>query len=270
MMAPEGRRKYAHPSGATTAAQQIASQTGDMTEQNRIVGVLGGMGPDATVDFMSKVIAATPADRDQDHAHMIIDHNPKVPNRQAAILGGGEDPGLALAEMAVRLERAGADFLVIPCNSAYVFRDSVTAVTGIPLLSIIDVTIAVVAEQCPGAKSVGVLATDGCLRAKVYQDAMAGQGIEAILPGEQEIGEFMKLVGRIKGGYQGDTIASKMAGIANALVGRGAQAVIAGCTEIPLVLNSAMLDVPFISSTDVLAEKTAAIACGELPLPSRE
>ena len=90
------------------------------------------------------------------------------------------------------------------------------------------------------------------------------------LPVEQEIGELMELVGRIKGGYQGDTVASKMAGIANALVGRGAQAVIAGCTEIPLVLNSAMLDVPLISSTDVLAEKTAAIACGELPLPCRE
>lgn len=269
-MAPEERKKYAHPSGATTAVPRIASQTGDMEEQNRIVGVLGGMGPDATVDFMSKVIAATPADRDQDHAHMIVDHNPKVPNRQAAILSGGEDPGLALAAMAARLEKAGADFLVIPCNAAHVFRESVTAVTGIPLLSIIDVTIAAVAEQCPGAKSVGVLATDGCLRANVYQDAMAGQGIEAILPVEQELGEFMQLVGRIKGGYQGDTVASKMAGIANALVGRGAQAVIAGCTEIPLVLNSAVLDVPLISSTDVLAEKTAAIASGELPLPCRE
>ena len=269
-MAPEELRKYAHPSGATIAVPRIASQTGDMTEQSPIVGVLGGMGPDATVDFMSKVIAATRADRDQDHAHMIVDHNPKVPNRQAAILSGGEDPGLALAAMATRLERAGADFLVIPCNAAHVFRDSVTAVTGIPLLSIIDVTIAAVAEQCPGAKSVGVLATDGCLRANVYQDAMAGHGIEAILPVEQEIGELMELVGRIKGGYQGDTVSSKMAGIANALVGRGAQAVIAGCTEIPLVLNSAMLDVPLISSTDVLAEKTAAIACGELPLPCRE
>ena len=269
-MAPEELKKYAHTSGATIAAPQIASQTGDMTEQSRIVGVLGGMGPDATVDFMSKVIAATRADRDQDHAHMIVDHNPTVPNRQAAILNGGEDPGLALAAMAARLERAGADFLVIPCNAAHVFRDSVTAVTGIPLLSIIDVTIAAVAEQCPGAKSVGVLATDGCLGANVYQDAMARQGIEAILPVDQELREFMQLVGRIKGGYQGDTVASKMAGIANALVGRGAQAVIAGCTEIPLVLNSAMLDVPLISSTDVLAEKTAAIACGELPLPCRE
>lgn len=269
-MAPEELRKYAHTSGPIIAAPQIASQTGEMTEQNRTVGVLGGMGPEATVDFMSKVIAATPADKDQDHVHMVVDHNPKVPNRQDAILGGGENPGLALAAMAARLETAGADFLVIPCNTAYVFSSSVSAVTGIPLLSIIDVTIAAIAERRPGAKKVGVLATDGCLRANVYQEAMAEQGIEAILPNEQEIDQFMKLVGRIKGGYRGDTIASKMAAIANALVGRGAQAIIAGCTEVPLVLNNAMLDVPLISSTDVLAEKTAAIARGELPLPHQE
>ena len=269
-MAPEGRRKYAHRIGTTTAAQQIASQTGDMTEKHRVVGVLGGMGPDATVDFMSKVIAATPAEKDQDHVHMIVDHNPKVPNRQAAILDGGEDPGPALADMAVRLESAGADFLVIPCNTAYVFRNSVTAVASIPLLSIIDEAIAAIGDQCPGAKAVGVLATDGCLRANVYQEAMVEQGIEPILPSEGELAEFMQLVGRIKSGYQGEAIATSMAVLAKALIDRGAQAVIAGCTEIPLVLNETMIDVPLISSTDVLAEKTAAIACGDLPLPHQE
>ena len=201
---------------------------------------------------------------------MIVDHNPKVPNRQAAILDGGEDPGLALAEMAVRLESAGADFLVIPCNTAYVFRDSVTSVAGIPLLSIIDEAIRAITDQCPGVKAVGVLATDGCLRANVYQDALAEQGMEPILPSEGELAEFMRLVGRIKSGDQGEAIATGMAVLAKALIDRGAQAVIAGCTEIPLVLNSAMLDMPLISSTDVLAEKTAAIASGELPLPYRE
>ena len=269
-MAPEGRKKYAHPIGTIKAAQQIASQTGDMTEKHRIVGVLGGMGPDATVDFMSKVIAASSAEKDQDHAHMIVDHNPKVPNRQAAILNGGEDPGPALAEMVARLESAGADFLVMPCNTAHVFRNNVTAVASIPFLSIIDATIAAIADQCPEAKAVGVLATDGCLRANVYQEAMAEQGIEAILPGEQEIGELVGIIEQIKSGDQSAAVATNMAGLANALVERGAQAVIAGCTEIPLVLNGTMIDVPLISSTDVLAQKTAAIACGDLPLPHQE
>ncbi len=89
-----------------------------MTDASRTVGVLGGMGPDATVDFMAKVIALTPATKDQDHIRMIIDHNPKVPNRQTAILDNGEDPGPDLAATATRLDTAGADFLVIPCNTA--------------------------------------------------------------------------------------------------------------------------------------------------------
>jgi len=269
-MAPEELRKYAHRIGTTMAEQHIASQTSDMVKKSRIVGVLGGMGPDATVDFMSKVIAATSAETDQDHAHMIVDHNPRVPDRQAAILGDGEGPGPVLAAMAARLESAGADFLVMPCNTAHVFRNSVTAATSIPFLSIIDATIAAIANQCPDAKAVGVLATDGCLRANVYQEALAEQGIEMILPDEQELGELMRLIERIKGGEQSAAVASNMAGLANALVGQGAQAVIAGCTEIPLVLNAAMIDVPLICSTDILAEKTAAIACGKMPLPHQE
>jgi aspartate racemase len=82
-----------------------------VTEARRIAGVLGGMGPEATVDFMAKVIAMTDARSDQDHVHMFVDHNPHVPNRQDAILGDGEDPGPALADMAARLETGGAEFL---------------------------------------------------------------------------------------------------------------------------------------------------------------
>ena len=106
-----------------------------MSGSQKTVGVLGGMGPDATVDFMARVIALTEADRDQDHVRMLIDHNPHVPNRQKAILAEGEDPGPVLAEMAARLEANGADFLVIPCNTAYAFEDAILAATSIPLIS---------------------------------------------------------------------------------------------------------------------------------------
>jgi aspartate racemase len=147
----------------------------------KTVGVLGGMGPEATVDFMAKVIALTPADKDQDHIQMLVDHNPTVPNRQAAILGEGEDPGPVLADMARRLESAGADFLVIPCNTAYGFRDSVENAVDIPLVSIIDVTIDAVGELAPGARSVGLLATDGCLQASVYQNAMKANDLVPVL-----------------------------------------------------------------------------------------
>lgn len=226
------------------------------------------MGPDATVDFMSKVIALTPADKDQDHVHMLVDHNPQVPDRQAAILADGDNPGPMLATMAARLEAAGADFLVIACNTAYAFHEQVTAAVKVPLISIIDVTVAAAASH--GVKSVGVLATEGCLRAGVYQAALDKAGAKAILPTDTEVGELMELIYAIKGGYQGETISSRMAALGKALVERGAEAIIAGCTEIPLVLTDDMLDVALISSTDVLAQETVRLARGESPLPDRE
>jgi len=238
--------------------------------QHKIVGVLGGMGPDATVDFMAKVIAATPADRDQDHVRMLVDHNPTVPNRQAAILQDGEDPGPALAAMAVRLEKAGADFLVIPCNTAYVFANSIIDATTVPLVSIIDVTVNEIVRRVPDAEAAGVLATDGCLQAGVYQDAMAARGIRALLPDVGELTDLMSLVNRIKAGDRGEEVAQSMCALGVALESRGAQALVAGCTEIPLVLDEAMLSVPLIASTDVLAQHTVALARGEAPLPLQE
>jgi aspartate racemase len=241
-----------------------------MNDIRKIVGVLGGMGPDATVDFMAKVIALTPADKDQDHVRMIIDHNPTVPNRQSAILDDGEDPRPAIAAMAMRLETAGADFLVIPCNTAYVFQDSILDAVGIPLVSIIDETIAAIAALSPGADTVGVLATDGCLKANIYQSALRDNELQSVLPSHEESAQLMDLIGKTKAGDQGEAVSGAMQELASALVSRGAQAIIAGCTEIPLVLDETMISVPLISSTDVLAQRTVQLARGELPLPDRE
>ena len=225
---------------------------------DKTVGVIGGMGPDATVDFMTKVIAATPASKDQDHVHLLVDQNPKVPNRQAAQAGDGEDPGPAMAAMAKGLEQAGADFLVMPCNMAHAFADQVRNAVSIPLVSIIDVSV----DACGGYEPIGVLTTRGWLDAGIYQAAFATAGLEAVLQEEAEIEELMRLVTEIKAGGQGESIAHEMQFLAGALVGRGAKAIIAACTEIPLVLTPEMLDVPLVSSTDVLAEATVAIATG--------
>lgn len=234
-----------------------------MTNKRKVVGVLGGMGPDATVDFMAKVIALTKADKDQDHLHMLIDHNPTVPNRQTFILGGDEDPGPAMAAMARRLEDAGADFLVIPCNTAYAFQESILDVVSIPLVSIIEETIDAVGEEVPEAKAIGLLATNGCLQAGVYQSAMSAKNLAAVLPEEDELEQLMILVNGIKAGNKGSDVSASMRNLAQALVDRGAAAIIAGCTEIPLVLDSSMLEVPLISSTDVLAQRTVQFAQSE-------
>ncbi|MEJ2258742.1 MAG: amino acid racemase [Woeseiaceae bacterium] len=221
-------------------------------------GVLGGMGPDTTVDFMSKVIAATSATRDQDHAHLIVDQDPTVPNRQAALLGDGEDPGPAIAAMARRLEQAGADFLVMPCNTAHAFAPAIEAAVSIPLLSIIDVTVA----ACRGHGQAGILATAGCLVAGLYQDAFAAAGMAPVLPDAGAVDEISRLAVEIKLGNRGPDVRDRMRSVADGLVARGARILVAACTEIPLVLTADALSVPLVSSTDELARATADRCAG--------
>ena len=226
---------------------------------NKTVGVLGGMGPDATADFMSRVIRATPAEKDQDHLRMLVDNNPHVPNRQEALLRGGEDPGPTLAAMARGLEAAGADFLVMPCNTAHAFVHAITEAVDIPLVSIIDATV----DACGDAGMIGVLATDGCIASGVFQEALANRGRVAVMPDDVEMDALMSLIRRIKAGDTDPDIVAGMRAIAEALAVRGAEVIVAGCTEIPLVLDQGMLDVPLVSSTDALARATVAFALSD-------
>jgi len=222
------------------------------------------MGPEATVDFMAKVIALTPIGEEQDHVRMLVDQNPGVPSRQQALLGHGDDPGPVLAAMAAGLEAAGAEFLVMPCNTAHAYAAPIRAAVGIPLVSIIDLVI----DACREFQSVGLLSTPGCLQSDLYQQGFAGQDIQVVMPTDDEIDEIMRLVDLVKKGDRGAGVSSAMCAVARALIARGAEAVVAACTEIPLVLDSSMLDRPVIASTDVLAAATVAIARGDVPLPA--
>lgn len=235
----------------------------------KIAGVMGGMGPDATVDFMAKVIALTDSGRDQDHVHMIVDQDPGVPNRQQAISDGSPDVTHALGAMAKRLEDAGADFLVMVCNTAHVFLDDVHAKTNIPFISIVDESVNEIDRVCPDAKKVGVMATDGCLRTGIYQDAVAASGREVLEPEGDELVELMRLITEIKAGNQGEDIAVGMQGLANALVDKGADVIISGCTEIPIVFDDEDCAAPVVASTYVLAERTLEYAKGLKPLPEK-
>jgi aspartate racemase len=239
-----------------------------MNDGDLTAGVLGGMGPEATVDFMSLVIALTGASRDQDHIHLLVDQNPQVPNRQRAIRGEGPDPGPELGAMARRLERAGADFLVMPCNTAHVFAKAIQDAVRIPLVSIIDVTVEEIGKLRPEARRVGVMATDGMLQTGLLQRAMAKAGLESVLPTDSELRQLMQLIHAIKAGDKGGESRHSMAALANALARKGAELVVAACTEIPLVLSSADLSVPLLSTTEVLARRTVAIARRKVSLPT--
>jgi aspartate racemase len=233
-----------------------------MSKTDRIAGVMGGLGPEATVDFMARVLALTPAVKDQDHIHLLVDQNPKVPNRQDAILRGSRNPAPALAAMARRLEAAGAEFIVMPCNAAHAFQGDIEAAIDIPFVSIVDVTVEAVSEE--GSK-VGLMATPAGIAAGTYQAAF-GDG-ELLVFDDNEREDFMALVYAIKAGDDGRRIVLGMRKLAEALVARGAEVLIAGCTEIPLVLSADDVDVPLVSSTDELARRTIELARGERPLP---
>ena len=234
----------------------------------KIAGVMGGMGPDATVDFMAKVIALTDSGRDQDHVHMIVDQDPTVPNRQVAISSGNDDVSAHLTAMAQRLGNAGADFLVLVCNTAHVFVDDLRERVSIPFISIIDETIAEIGRQAPDARTVGIMATDGCLDTRIYQDAVEASGRTALEPDSEGVVELMRLIGAIKAGDQGPDVANGMQAVAQALVDRGADVIVGGCTEIPIVFEGDGFAVPVISSTNVLAARTLAFAQGREPLPN--
>ena len=239
-----------------------------MAANRKIVGVLGGMGPDATVDFMAKVVALTPANNDQDHLQMLVNHNPTVPDRQQATPERRADVERALADMAVGLQEAGADFLVMPCNTAHGFLAEALARISIPFLNIVNETVAAVREAEPEADSVGLLAANACLQAGLYQDALHAAGLRYLNPSTVEQETVMQLIYRIKGGDQGSGVVHEMENRANSLIQQGADVIIGGCTEVPLVVSAAGLSVPFISSTDVLAARTVAICTGDAPLPA--
>ena len=231
-----------------------------MSGRTKVVGVLGGMGPAATLDFFARVLALTPAKTDQDHIRLIIDSNAQVPNRNAAIAGTGPSPAPVLAEMARGLKRAGAELLVMPCNAAHAFLDDVANATDLPVISIIGVTVQEPLRGATGVKRIGLLAADGCINAGLYQRAFAAQGVDVVLPDADLRARFMDALTRIKQGDVGDAVKVDMRTVANALIANGAEAIIAGCTEVPLVLSDGDVAVPLISSTDCLAAATIAAA----------
>lgn len=227
---------------------------------SKVVGVMGGMGPAATLHFLQALLAATPAERDQDHLRVLVDNDPHMPDRNAALTGGGPSPGPRLAAMAQGLERAGAEVLVMPCNTAHAFQAEIEAAIAIPFLSIVEATVDAAFANAPGLAAVGLLAAPGCLRAGLYQDAFAARGVRTIAPQGELNARLYALIYRIKAGEVGPDSRAEMSAIAHALIDQGADALASACTEAPLVLGARDVPVPLIDSTEALAAATVAFA----------
>ncbi len=169
------------------------------TQSNPLtIGVLGGMGPEATADLFSKIIKATPAEKDQDHLRVIIDSNPGVPDRTAAILGGGESPVPAMAAGCTALSRAGADFIVIPCVSAHMFLDELRALSPLPVHSLFDAVTAKIAQARPRIRTAGLIATTGTVQGGRFQAHLKAARIETIVPEDHVQKQVMDAIYDIK------------------------------------------------------------------------
>jgi aspartate racemase len=220
----------------------------------KIIGILGGMGPEATIDLFYKIIKFTPAEKDQDHLRIIIDNNPKIPDRTAAILGKGEDPLPALQESARSLEKAGADFIIIPCNTAHYFLSSIQKSVKIPVLNMIEKAVKETQQRIFPIQKVGLLASIGIYKTEIYHQHFRKFNIEVISPEEKDKEEVMKVIYAVKAGNLSNEVKGNILKIAQKLIDKGAEAIIAGCTEIPLILKEGDVSVPIIDPTQVLAK----------------
>ena len=219
-----------------------------------MLGVLGGMGPLASAEFMRRLTLLTPAGRDQDHVPAILWSDPRVPDRIAGHLGTGESPLPALLRGLRGLQAAGCGAVVMPCNTAHGWHGAMQAASPVPILHIVDAAEAELARLGVAPGPVGLMGTAGTLAMRLYQDRLEPKGWRFLEPAPDEMAALV--LPAIAGVKVGDVAAARapLAEMARRLQARGAQAVVLACTEMPLALGGGpALAVPVCDTVDALA-----------------
>lgn len=244
----------------------------------KIIGIMGGMGPDSTVELYSRIIAhcrKLGAKSDQDHPEVIISSVPSTPDRTEAILGGGPDPEPELFRSAERLEAAGADFIAIACNTAHYYLTSIRNRISIPVLDPMELTARFISSHYKDLRRVGILATTGAVASKLFQNALSRYTLTSIVPDSGLQEQLMVAIyGSAGVKATGDTSPSSppvriIARVAKALIMQQVEGLIAGCTEITLGLKHVKLPVPLFDSLEILAMISAYIAL-DVAIPMTE
>lgn len=218
-----------------------------------VVGVLGGMGPEATILLQQRVLATVDAHDDADHLPLLIDMNPQVPSRIAHLIEGtGEDPAPALAAMAQRLERAGATALAMPCNTAHHYAPAIEAAVSIPFLNMVTLSVDRAAGQLPSGASVGILASPAVRMAGVFDAALDRAMLNALWPADAD--RMLAAIRLIKA--QGITPQAQqtLSEAATELTTQGAELLLIACSEFSLLAPALSAPVPILDTIDVLAE----------------
>lgn len=216
----------------------------------KTVGVVGGMGPAATVEFMARLVRATPATRDEDHLRVLVDSDPRIPSRTLALLDGGPSPAPRLCEMARGLERAGAELLVMPCNTAHAFLGAMRDAVRIPILDI-----RCEAAACVAAGPAGLLATEAVVRTGLYDGAFRARGLDVVYPSPQDQDDVTSQIAAVKAGKPLGALRRRLAAVVERLAAAGARTLVIGCTEISL-LHQATPSLPSVDALDALVAAT--------------
>jgi aspartate racemase len=250
-------------------AQYIVSERFAPIERPFKLGVVGGVGPAATVDFLNKVVRNTPARRDQDHLQLLVEQNPQIPDRTEHLIGEGMDPTLALYATCKKLQDGEADLIAIPCNTAHAFVEEIQAHLEIPIMNMLTVTVAHVRESFPTLRKVGLLATTGTVSSGVYRRALEAGGLEEVVPHSALQARVMEAIygpRGVKAGFTSGQCLDDVNAAIDELVWRGVEVIILGCTELPLlfsrleITSSSGRRVTLVDPTDILAKRCVAAA----------
>ncbi len=219
------------------------------------VGVLGGMGPQATVLLMQKVIAAVPAKDDGDHIPLLVDQNTQVPSRLRHLLeAGSENPGPVLAGMALRLQSAGAEALAMPCNTAHYYAAEIGNACDLPLLDMVVLSVEYAASLAPDNGCVGILASPAVRKVGLFDQAMKAAGLRALYSDDQTA--LVAAIRAIKSLGPNEAARATLRSASAELLGRGALVQMIACTEFSLVADEVA---PGVSAFDTLDRLVLAI-----------
>jgi len=223
---------------------------------SKVVGVIGGMGPEATVEFLRRLVAATPAQDDSDHLHVVTDSNPKIPSRIAALIdGNGEDPAPVLCDMARRLEAHGADFLVMPCNTAHYYLPAIARSVRIPLLDMVALSIENLGGEGSKLARVGVLASPAVRLVGLFEARLAADGYATVWPEREDEDALLGIIRAVKAGRVEQGHRKQYADIVSRMSDANADAFLVACTELSVMGPPAGSDgLTIIDTLDVLVE----------------
>jgi aspartate racemase len=225
----------------------------------KLVGILGGMGPEATVLLMQRLIAVTPARDDADHIPLIVDQNPQVPSRiRHLIEGTGEDPAPVLAAMARRLQAAGALALAMPCNTAHHYAPAIRASVQIPLIDMVSLSVETAVSLAPKGGRVGVLASPAVRLTGLFDRALASKGLTALYA--QDDDAVLSIIRRIKADGPGAQTRQALADVSHGLLGQGAQVQMIACTEFSLIADAVAATATSFDTLDRLVSGILAFA----------